>query len=319
MTDREFADVVIIGGGPGGLSALAWCVELGLRSVLLESESDIGGQLHRIYGPINNYLGLRTRDGAEMLEHFRESVKPFAASMRTTTGVEAVLANSKTVRLKGGGEIGYGCLIVATGVRRRRLGVPGEVEFVGRGLLHSGVRDREAVQGKRVVIVGGGDAAIENALILSEVATHVIVVHRRSEFTAREEFLRQLYARGNVTLEVGARLQAIKGETRVTGVTVEDIATNSTRNISTDVVLIRVGVEPNSELVSDFVDLDDHRYILVGPLAETSYRGIFAVGDVANPISLTIVSAAGSGATAAKACAELFQRPSYDQTRYPKI
>jgi thioredoxin reductase (NADPH) len=209
---------------------------------------------------------------------------------------------ARSVALVDGGEIEFGCLILATGVRRRQLGVPGELEFRGKGIIESGVRDRELVTGKKVVIVGGGDAAIENALILSAFASSVTVVHRRTGFTARDEMIRKVDSRGNVEFSLGSEVTKITGGHEVSAVEVTDVASGLVRQLPADAVLVRIGVEPNSELVRGIVDLDAKGYVAVDALCESSTEGIFAVGDVANPVSPTLSTAAGTGATAAKAC-----------------
>ena len=184
-------DVIIVGGGPAGISAALWCSELGMRSILFEKEAEFGGQLLSIYNPINNYIGVETRNGREMRDIFLRSVEKLDFSRRLEMEVSEVNVEDQTVLLKNGELFSYSALIIATGVRRRKLGVEGEEEFQHKGIIDSGSRYRENATGKTVVIVGGGDAAIENALILGEFAAKVCVVHRSEAFRAREEFLEQ--------------------------------------------------------------------------------------------------------------------------------
>lgn len=300
MTEKHNADVLVIGGGAAGLSAASWCADLGLDAILVERSADIGGQLHEIHGPIENYLGLRARNGEEMLSHFRASVE--RTNFRRTFGCEvaSLEPRSRLVRLTRGDVIRYRALIVATGVRRRRLGVEGETELWGKGIIGSGVRDREHAADRNVVIVGGGDAAIENALMLAEVASSVKVIHRRDEFTARPEFLDAVGAKHNIKLVRESVVRRIKGESNVTGVEVEDLGSGRSSHHAADIVLIRIGVEPNSEFVRDVVAVDDRGYIAVDAQCRTNLAGVYAAGDVANPSSPTLSTAAGMGATAAK-------------------
>jgi thioredoxin reductase (NADPH) len=286
------------------LSAAAWCAELGFSAVLVERESDIGGQLKIIYGPIENYLGRWASNGDEMLSYFRESVENSGFVRKLGRGAVSIDLSSRSLLIAGGEQIEFRCLIVATGVRRRKLGVPGEEEFRGRGIIESGMRDRDRVAGKNVIIVGGGDAAIENALILSESAASVTVVHRRSEFTAREDLSGELKDRNNVVLLVESVVTQITGNAEVTGVEVSNVSSGLVHHLPADAVLIRIGVEPNSDVVRGVLELDARGYITVNGRCETSVAGIFAVGDVANPVSPTLSTAAGTGATAAKACAD---------------
>ena len=318
IADEQF-DVVVIGGGPAGLSAAAWCDELGLKAMLVEASSDIGGQLHRVYGPIRNYLGVSAADGKEMLGHFRRSVERYSFVRKIGAKVLSVDVDSKLVCLDNGEQIRYRCLIIATGVSRRMLGVEGETEFAGKGILVSGVKDRDSTAGRRVVIVGGGDAAIENAAIIADTAKMVTVVHRRAELTAREEFVRAIEGRENVSVELNNRVTAIVGDRAVTAVVVEEVASRASRTIAADAVLIRIGVEPNSDLVRGALERDARGYIKIGTSCECSRPEVFAVGDVANPSAPTLSSAIGMGASAAKACSDLLKRRSRDRSESPKI
>jgi thioredoxin reductase (NADPH) len=192
-------------------------------------------------------------------------------------------------------------MIIATGVRRRKLDVPGEEEFGGRGILESGVGSKDKVSGKTVLIVGGGDAALENALILSRSAGRVIVVHRRAEFTARKDFFDRTKNRPNVEFVTDTRVAAIVGNITVEAVELQNIITGEQSKIAVDAVLVRIGVIPNTELFRGQITLDAADYISIDSLCSSSVEGVYAVGDVANPASPTISGAAGMGAAATKA------------------
>ncbi|MGQ0542030.1 MAG: NAD(P)/FAD-dependent oxidoreductase, partial [Blastocatellia bacterium] len=192
-------------------------------------------------------------------------------------------------------------VIVATGVRRRKLGVEGEDEFAGKGIIESGTRDRDSIAGKSVLIVGGGDAALENALILAEVADKVTVANRSLHFRARDEFLASAKANTKIALIENMVVESFEGNTLLESVTLKNTATGETRHIPIEAALIRIGVMPNSELLKSKVHLDPSGYILVNQNGETGVSGIFAVGDISNPTSLTITTAVGTGSAAAKA------------------
>jgi thioredoxin reductase (NADPH) len=296
-------DVVIVGGGPGGLAALHWCAGLGMTAILLEKEAGFGGQLLNIYNPITNYPGVAAANGSEMLDILLE---PLESSGRRP-GAEVVSADLKERRVVLADETAYSgrAIILATGVRRRSLGVPGEVEFSGRGVLRSGAKERDEVAGKRVVIVGGGDAALENALMLAERARSVTVVHRRQRFSARPEFLDA--ARGNhlIEFQTDATLTLIDGRDAVEAVQIENTVTGELSRVPADAVLIRIGVEPNTELFRGQVDLDEKGYIVVDHNSATSAEGVFAIGDAANPTAPTIAAAMGQASIAAKAALRL--------------
>jgi thioredoxin reductase (NADPH) len=306
QSETDF-DVVIIGGGPGGLSAALWCAELGLAATILEKKGEYGGQLLSTFNGITNFLGRETASGREMCEHFLKQLYPLDINRKTNAEVAEIDLASRAVTLSDGTQITGRAIVIATGVRRRKLDVPGAVEFEGRGILASGVASKQDVSGRSVVIVGGGDAALENALILSEFAEHVTVVHRRSEFTARQSFVDRLTASPNVEVMLDSELCSIYGSTNVEGVEVKDLLSGSQRSIACENVLIRIGVVPDTEMLRGQVLVDGGGYIRIDHMCATNVLGVFAIGDVANPLSPTISTAVGNGATAIKAALTLIR------------
>jgi thioredoxin reductase (NADPH) len=295
------ADVIIIGGGPAGLSAALWCQELGLEAILIEREAEVGGQLRIIHNSIGNYLGRRGIDGRDILSHFLETIESSGFDRIVYSGVTEIDITRKRVALADERDLIWKALVIATGVRRRQLGIPGEREYQGKGIIESGVRDRDLLIGKRVLIIGGGDAAIENALMLSEAAAGVKVVHRRPALSARSVFTGSLSQHQNLSLLPDTVVTQIFGDSAVTSAELKNISTGNTWIEPLDAILIRIGVEPNSELVRDIVAIDEAGYIKTNALCETNIAEVFAVGDVANQRAPTISGAVGTGATAAKA------------------
>lgn len=296
-------DVVIIGGGPGGLSAALWCADLGLAVVLLERKTEIGGQLLRIYNPISNYLGSTAANGRELLGRVAPQIEKIGDFVRLGSPVETIDTANNDVFLKSGVSVSGRFLIIATGVRRRRLNVPGEKEFTGRGIIKSGVLEAPSTEGTVVAVIGGGDAALENAAILSKFAKRVYVIHRRSRFSAREEFESLVRSAGNIETLLNCRVRSIVGKERIEAVEVEDLLTGRRWALPVDIVLVRIGVEPNSEAVRNSLEVDPAGFIVINSKCETSVNRIYAVGDVANPTAPTISGAVGHGATAAKSIA----------------
>ena len=296
-------DVIIIGAGPAGLSAAFWCDELGLDTLVLEQAEQVGGQLHRVYNPVENYLGLKTRDGKELLDLFSADIETADFDLWTQTNVTAVDLKAKRVSLASGESLQSIALVIATGVRPRQLGVPGEKEFAGRGMIESAARDRELFAGKDVCVVGGGDAAVENALLLAEVCATVTLVHRRKKLRARREFVEQLQSNHCITVFTESVLTRIIGEDEVVGVEIRRKEGLKPFQMAVGGVLIRIGVEPNTELFKDQLETDETGYVAVNSQQETGVPMVFAIGDVANPLAPTISSATGAGATAAKVIA----------------
>lgn len=296
-------DVVIIGAGPAGLSAALWCDELGLDTLVLEQKETAGGQLHSIYGPVENYPGLRAKNGREFFESFAEGVSEADFDLWSGVAVESVDLKTKKVRLATGEELQSISIIIATGVRRRQLGIPGEMEFAGRGIIESPSRDREQFAGKDVCVIGGGDAAAENALLLAEVCPTVTLVHRSKALKARANFVAELQGAHCITVFRESRVIRILGETAVEAVEILRKDSLKPFQMAVQGVAIRIGVEPNTELFSDQLQLDGEGYVTVNGQQETNLANVFAVGDIANPLAPTISGAAGSGATAAKVVA----------------
>ena len=296
-------DVVIIGAGPAGLSAALWCDELGLDTVVLEQNDGTGGQLHSIYGPIENYPGVSANNGREFLERFAERVSGADFDLWTGTEIESVDLKAKRISLKSGEQLQSISIIIATGVRRRQLGIPGEKEFAGRGIIESATRDREQFAGKDVCVIGGGDAAAENALLLAEFCPTVTLVHRRKELKARPTFVAQLQGAHCITVFPEAAATRILGKDSVEAVEILRKDSLKAFQMAVQGVVIRIGVQPNTELFHEQLHLDNEGYAIVTGQQETNVANVFAIGDVSNPLAPTISGAAGAGATAAKVIA----------------
>ena len=297
-------DVIIIGGGPAGLSAALWCSDLGLRAVILEKEPVFGGQLLRTYNSIGNYIGIEDATGVEIRDRFLKQVEKGSVERRIGSAVSRVDLTGKIVELDDGTHLAGKAIIIATGVRRRKLGIVGEQEFDGRGILDSGVRNRENVAGKVVLIVGGGDAALENAVILGETAKHVIIAHRRGQLTARPDFIDAASRMPNVSFMLDTVVQSIAGHYKIETAELQNTKTSEITQLEVDAILIRIGVVANTELFGSRLALAPNGYIKIDSNCRTNIDGIYATGDVACQLSPTISSAVGMGATAVNAIAK---------------
>jgi thioredoxin reductase (NADPH) len=296
-------DVVIIGGGPAGLSAALWCDELGLDTLVLEQAAEVGGQLLSVYNPIGNHLGVRARNGQELRDLFAAQVEDAEFDLWTGVEIESVDLQAKRIILKSGEQLQSICLVIATGVRRRRLGIEGEMELAGRGVVESATRDRELMAGRDVCIIGGGDAAAENALMLAEVCPTVTLVHRGTRLSARREFVEGMKAHHCITVFKEATIRRIIGDEKVEAVEILRSGAIKPFQMAVQGVLIRIGVEPNTELFREQAEMNERGYLVIRGETETSVPNVFAIGDVANPLAPTISGATGAGATAAKVIA----------------
>ncbi|HEX8287096.1 MAG TPA: FAD-dependent oxidoreductase [Pyrinomonadaceae bacterium] len=301
MNEREkHFDVIIIGGGAAGLSAALWCDELGLSTLLLEEKAELGGQLLWVYNAIENHLGVEAANGRELRDCFTRQIEKRRFLKRLSAKVSAADLANKAVTLENGEEFSAQALIIATGVRRRKLGVEGENAFAGKGIIESGKKDAAFTAGKEVLVIGGGDAALENALILAEAANKIFLVHRRENFRGRKEFLEKVLRNQKIEIFTETVVRRFAGNETINTVEIENLRTGELRSLPVQAVLIRIGVEPNTDILRGKIDLDADGYIKTDGNCETSVKGIFAVGDAANPLALTVSSAVGTGATAAK-------------------
>lgn len=285
------------------MSAAFWCDELGLDTLVLEQSETIGGQLNLVHNPIQNYFGLKTRNGAEFLQRIAEEVSTADFDLWTQVAIETVDLRAKKIALQSGEELKAIAIVIATGVRRRSLDIPGELEFVGKGIIDSATRDRDLFAGKDICVVGGGDAAAENALLLSEVCPTVTLVHRGKRLRARREFQERLQTNHCVTVFTESVLTRIIGNSEVEAVEVLRKEGLKPFQIAVKGVLIRIGVAPNTELFANQLPLDEKRYVVTDGRHETNLPLVFAIGDVSNPLAPTISGAAGAGATVAKVIA----------------
>lgn len=290
-------DVFIVGAGPAGISAAIWAHTLKLRYAVVESAAVAGGQLLRVHNRVVDYAGMPSENGATLAERMREHADELGVAIRSGVSVASVDLDRGVLRVDGA-EVETGFVVLATGVRARLLGIPGEGAFVGRGVSPSASRFAEEFRDRRVLVVGGGDAAFEEALILAGVCREVTLVHRSATFSARADFRERVASDSRIRVIEFAELLAIEGADRVERVRLQVRGEESSLDV--DGVFICAGVEPNSELVAGQVALDARRFIAVDTQMRSSNSRLYAVGDVRSGSSLTIAAAVGEGATAIK-------------------
>ncbi|MFC4766132.1 NAD(P)/FAD-dependent oxidoreductase [Effusibacillus consociatus] len=291
-------DVVIVGGGPGGLSALIWCHRLGLHAILLERSDELGGQLRGINNPIIDYLGIPAPNGKELQKRFLSHVKEAGSLYECGVEVRELRLHEKRL-ITEDSEYRAKAFILALGSRDRRLEIPGESEMIARNEVYSASRDKEKFSGKNVAVIGGGDRAAEGALLLAENGANVILIHRNERFRARKEFLDPVLKHPRINVQTNSVVQKIVGKQCV-----ESIVANTQgtlQEIPVDAVFVRIGVAPNSDLLKGQVQLDEDGYVRVNEVGETSVRNIFAVGDLCTrPLFSSIAGSAAQGMAAAK-------------------
>ena len=295
---KDILDVIIIGGGPAGYTAALYCARAGLDVLLLEPMY-IGGQMATT-GKIENYPGLSAIDGFELGERMQRDAHAFGAKTVYETVVELDLVGEiKRVRTDGGHEYLASSVILATGAAPRRLSLPGEEELIGAGVHFCAHCDGGFYRGKDIIVVGGGNTAVGDALYLSRIARQVTLIHRRDTLRAVGREVEALVARDNVKILYNTRpLEFITEDGALAGLKVT--VDGSERNLRADGIFVAIGRVPTSELVKGILPLDTQGYIIAGEDTKTEIAGVFAVGDVRTKPLRQIVTATADGAVAAE-------------------
>lgn len=291
-------DVVIIGGGPGGFTAALYAVRAGLDTIVLEKLS-AGGQMV-LTSRIDNYPGFEDGiDGFTLGQKMEQGAKRFGAKTESTEVLSVNLtANPKTIETGKGTFYGR-TVILATGAGAKNLGISGEQELIGRGISYCAACDGMFYRDKTVAVVGGGNSAAADALLLSRICKKVFLIHRRDTLRATKIYHEPLMNAENVEFCWNSTISRFLSEEMLTGVTLKDVKTGKESIIHCDGLFISVGRKPETELVKDILTLDPSGYVIADESTKTNLPGVFAVGDVRTKVLRQIVTAAADGAIAA--------------------
>ena len=297
MEKREY-DVAVIGGGPAGYTAALYCARSGMKTAVLEKLS-AGGQMSAT-DRIDNYPGFGEGiDGFELGERMRSGAeKSGAETIYEEAAALSVEGDGKKKILTRSGAIAASAVIAAVGARARELGLPGERSLVGRGIAYCAACDGARYKGKRVVVVGGGNTAVGDALYLSGICEKVTLVHRRDSLRAPAARLKELETHG-VEVVWNSLPSALLYGDRLTGVRLRDVRTEEEREISCDGLFAAIGMTPETELFKGILTLDEGGYIVADETTRTNVPGVFAAGDARTKPVRQIVTAAADGAVAA--------------------
>ena len=300
-------DVLILGGGPAGLSAAVYCMRKGVSTGLVVRS--MGGQVTETSG-IENYPGYRHISGMELVQKFREQVLEFGIDFDEGGSIAKIEAGDvKKVSLADGRVFSARALIVATGAAWRKLGVPGEDTFKGKGVANCSTCDAPFFVGKRVLVVGGGNSGIEAAIDLAKVGEKVIMVQFLERLTGDTVLIKKLGEFSNVQILYEHEVAAIKGSQSVESVTVRDRTSGATQEIAASGIFVEIGLVPNSGMAKGVLKLNQAGEIMVDCSCKTSAPGVFAAGDVTDVPYKQIIIAAGEGAKAAlSACNYIMMR-----------
>jgi thioredoxin reductase (NADPH) len=302
---REAYDVVIVGAGPAGLTAGIYTGRAGLSVAILERQYP-GGQAF-VTERIENYPAFPDGiSGYELAERMKNQAEAFGAELAIDTEVLRIeddsVSGHKLVQAAAGSRVTALAVIIATGARYRKLGVPGEDRFLGKGVSSCATCDGALYRNRHVVVVGGGDTAVQEALFLTRFVSKLTLVHRRDRLRADKVLQDRIFKLApKVEFRWESVLTAISGREAVESVSIKNVQTGATDVVNCDGVFIFIGFVPNSEFVRGYVQTDDTGYIIAAENMATSVPGVFACGDVRKSALRQIVSACGEGAVAAVA------------------
>ncbi len=294
-------DLVIIGGGPAGLTAGLYAARARLNVILLE-KSVPGGQII-VTDWIENYPGFPEGiSGIDLTNRMNEQAKRFGLKIETEEVLSLNCSGSiKNIKLEDG-TISARAVIIATGASPRRLGVPGEDEFFGKGVSFCATCDGPFFNGSVVAAVGGGDTAVQESIFLTKFVKKVFLIHRRDELRAAKILQERAFANDKIEILWDSVLTGINGsKTGVADITVKNVKTEENRKFAVEGCFIWVGIKPESGFLGDDIKLDEHGFILVNERMETSMPGVFAAGDGRSTPLRQVVTATGDAAIAAVA------------------
>lgn len=297
--EQKITDVIIIGGGPGGYTAALYSARANLKTVVIEKLS-AGGQMATT-SQVDNYPGFEEGvNGFELGEKMRQGAERF--------GVETLFAEVESVDLNAEmkvihtseGDYFARTVILATGANPREMGLEEEQKLKGRGVAYCATCDGMFYRNKTVVVVGGGNTAVADALFLSKICNKVYLVHRRDQLRASKSYMSALKQSLNIEFIWNAKVKEILHDKKVTGIVAEDIESGDAIKVACDGVFVAIGRIPNTDLFKGQIELDDGGYIVADETTKTNLPGVFAVGDVRTKPLRQIVTATADGAVASK-------------------
>ncbi|HEY5641146.1 MAG TPA: thioredoxin-disulfide reductase [Dehalococcoidia bacterium] len=294
--DREY-DVVIIGGGPAGLAAGVYAARGRRKTVLLE-KGVIGGQI-ALTELVENYPGIKSINGFDLAQAMLEQAESYGmeAAYVEVSGIERI-GDLWTVHTSDG-DYTAKAIVMTAGADYNKLGVPGEEAMIGKGVSYCATCDAAFFKDLETVVVGGGDAALEEAIFTTRYATKVTLVHRRDELRGSAILQERAFANDKIEFKWNTVVTEILGDQQVTGAKLKDVVTGEESEMATSAVFIFIGQHPNTDFMGDLVPMDKGRHIIVDEWMRTPQPGLFAAGDVRQNSARQVASSVGDGVTAA--------------------
>ncbi len=298
----EVENVIIVGSGPAGWSAAIYAARADLRPLLITG-NELGGQI-ALTTEVENFPGFdEAIQGPELVERMQRQAERFGAEVLIDTVTELdVTGPTFTVKTAGGGVFRTRSVIVATGASPRRLNVPNEERLTGRGVSYCATCDGFFFRGKDVIVAGGGDSALQEALFLTKFASRVRIIHRRDSLRAGATLQRRALENPKIEFVWNSTITGINGEAKVESVTVQNIQTGESQDLPTDGVFVYIGHLPNNALFEGKLAMDDQGYLVTDKMMRTSVPGIFAAGEIQDHRFKQAATSAGQGVAAAMEC-----------------
>ncbi len=297
---REFYDLIVVGGGPAGLTAAIYAAREGMDTLIIE-RSTVGGQAGSTE-QIENYPGFsKGVHGAELADEMKAQAERFGVEILPARGVTGIGSEGEygMVRTDGGDEYCSRAILLATGSRYRRLGVPGEEDFIGAGIHFCATCDGPFYKGQEMVVVGGGNSGVEEGLFLTKFATKVTVLEVRDRLGASQILQEKAASHPQMEIRLNTTVEGFQGNGKLSSVLVKSGDTGEIEELTPGAVFVFIGLDPNVDFVRGAVDLDKWGFIQTSMSLETNIEGVFAAGDVRAGSTKQVAAAVGEGATAA--------------------
>lgn len=307
MTENKIYDTAILGGGPAGYTAALYCARAGIRSIVLEKFS-AGGQMTQT-NQIDNYPGFDEGvDGFTLGEKMKKGAEKFGAETKQAEILSVDLLKTPKIIKTDSGDIIAKTVIIAMGAEHRHLGIKNEEALIGKGVGYCAACDGMLFKGKTAAIVGGGNSAAADALLLSRICKKVYLIHRRDTLRATKIYHEPLQRAENVEFKWNSEVKELVFDSKLTGIKIKNVKTDKIEEIETDALFISIGREPNTTIFKGQLSIDASGYIEADETTKTNIPGVFAAGDIRTKYFRQIVTAASDGATAAHFVEEYLEK-----------
>lgn len=307
MTENKIYDTAILGGGPAGYTAALYCARAGIHSIVLEKFS-AGGQMTQT-NQIDNYPGFDDGvDGFTLGEKMKKGAEKFGAKTKQAEILSVDLLKTPKIIKTDSGDIIAKTVIIAMGAEHRHLGIKNEEALIGKGVGYCAACDGMLFKGKTAAIVGGGNSAAADALLLSRICKKVYLIHRRDTLRATKIYHEPLQKAENVEFKWNSEVKELVFDSKLTGIKIKNVKTDKIEEIETDALFISIGREPNTTIFKGQLSIDASGYIEADETTKTNIPGVFAAGDIRTKYFRQIVTAASDGATAAHFVEEYLEK-----------